>query len=102
VVLFKPLRQEELVKIVDLLTADLKERLQERSVTLELTQEAKTFIAREGSDPVYGARPLKRFIAHELETKIARMILKGELCEGSKLTVDSDGEKLTFSVSVSA
>jgi len=99
VVLFKPLRDEELERIVDLLTVDLKRRLEERSITLELTRNAKRFIAKEGSDPVYGARPLKRFIAHEVETKIARMILTGQLHEGKKLLIDSDGEKLTFTVS---
>ena len=99
VVLFKPLRDEELERIVDLLTVDLKRRLEERSITLELTRNAKRFIAKEGSDPVYGARPLKRFIAHEVETKIARMILSGQLHEGKKLLIDSDGEKLTFTVS---
>lgn len=99
VVLFKPLRDEELERIVDLLTVDLKRRLEERSITLELTRNAKRFIAKEGSDPVYGARPLKRFIAHEVETKIARMILSGQLYEGKKLLIDSDGKKLTFAVS---
>jgi len=99
VVLFKPLRDEELERIVDLLTVDLKRRLEERSITLELTRNAKRFIAKEGSDPVYGARPLKRFIAHEVETKIARMILSGQLHEGKKLLIDSDGKKLTFTVS---
>ena len=99
VVLFKPLRDEELERIVDLLTVDLKRRLEERSITLELTRNAKRFIAKEGSDPVYGARPLKRFIAHEVETKIARMILSGQLHEGKKLLIDSDGKKLTFAVS---
>jgi len=99
VVLFKPLRDEELERIVDLLTVDLKRRLEERSITLELTRNAKRFIAKEGSDPVYGARPLKRFIAHEVETKIARMILTGQLHEGKKLLIDSDGKKLTFTVS---
>jgi len=75
VVVFSPLSQDEITKIVDLLVAEVGKRLSEQGVALELTDAAKRLIAREGYDPVYGARPLKRFIQREVETPIARALL---------------------------
>ncbi|MDX6561025.1 MAG: ATP-dependent Clp protease ATP-binding subunit ClpB, partial [Gaiellales bacterium] len=72
IVLFKPLTLEEIEHIVDLQIADLASRLVDRRLTLDLTEPARILIARSGYDPVYGARPLKRFISHELETRIGR------------------------------
>ena len=93
-VLFKPLTEAELEKIVDLQVAELRQRLQELRVNLELTEAAKRFAARNGYDPVYGARPLKRFLQQELETPIARLLLAGGPVEGGKLVVDLKAARL--------
>ncbi len=93
IVLFKPLTLEEIEKIVDLLVEDLRGRLKERRIEITLTERARNFIAREGFDPVYGARPLKRFLQRELETRIGRKIIAGEFTDGDHLEVDyKDGE----------
>ena len=93
IVLFKPLTLEEIEKIVDLLVEDLRRRLKERRIEITLTERARNFIAREGFDPVYGARPLKRFLQRELETRIGRKIIAGEITDGDHLEVDyKDGE----------
>ncbi|HEX9078985.1 MAG TPA: AAA family ATPase, partial [Desulfuromonadaceae bacterium] len=88
IVLFKPLRMEEVIRIADLLAAQLKERLRERHITLEISDEAMRFIAQAGYDPVYGARPLKRYLQHELETRVARAIIAGTVAEGGVLRVE--------------
>ncbi|MEA3283398.1 MAG: ATP-dependent chaperone ClpB [Synergistota bacterium] len=75
IVLFTPLNQEQIVLIVDLLLEDLRSRLKDRNVILKVTDEAMRKIGADGYDPVYGARPLKRFISHVLESKIARAII---------------------------
>ncbi|WP_300524877.1 AAA family ATPase, partial [Aminiphilus sp.] len=99
-VLFKPLSIAEVERIVELLANDLRVRLAERNVTLEMTPEAVRWIAREAYDPVYGARPLKRFLARELETRLARKILSGEIPDGAAVTVALDQDRgLTLRVS---
>jgi ATP-dependent Clp protease ATP-binding subunit ClpB len=93
IVLFKPLTQAEIERIVDLMFDELRERLAERRMTLEVTDEARRFIARQGFDPVYGARPLRRFIAREIETRIGRALLAGDARDGAVIRVDIvDGE----------
>jgi ATP-dependent Clp protease ATP-binding subunit ClpB len=94
IVLFKPLSRGEIEKIVDLLVEDLRRRLAERRISLELTEPARRFIAESGYDPVYGARPLKRFLQHQLETRIGRAIVSGEVADGSALTVGMKGGEL--------
>ncbi len=91
IVLFKPLRMDEIEQIVDLLAASLQERLQGMGITLEITPSARRHIAREGYDPVYGARPLKRFISRQVETPVARKIIASSLSEGARITVDEEG-----------
>ena len=91
IVLFKPLTLEEIKKIVGLLIEELEERLQDRRITLELTPRAIEFVAREGFDPVYGARPLKRTIQHELESRIGRSIIAGDIREGARIIADTEG-----------
>jgi ATP-dependent Clp protease ATP-binding subunit ClpB len=88
IVLFKPLHIEEVKKIADLLAAQLKGRLKDQRITLEISEEALGFIAKAGYDPVYGARPLKRYLQRELETRVARAIIGGEVLEGGTLKVD--------------
>ena len=87
IVLFKPLSLSEITGVVGLLIADVTKRLAERNIKLEVSQDAKEFIANSGYDPVYGARPLKRYIQRELETRIGRAIISDELPPGSTLQV---------------
>jgi ATP-dependent Clp protease ATP-binding subunit ClpB len=94
IVLFKPLSLREITKIVGLLIQDVQKRVAERGVTLEVSQVAQEFIARTGYDAVYGARPLKRFIQRELETKVARSLIANEIPTGSIVKVDVVGDKL--------
>jgi ATP-dependent Clp protease ATP-binding subunit ClpB len=94
IVLFKPLHLDEVIKIADLLAEQLKLRLKERRITLQISKEAMRFIAQAGYDPIYGARPLKRFLQRELETRVARAIIGGDVVEGGTLNVDLVDEKL--------
>jgi ATP-dependent Clp protease ATP-binding subunit ClpB len=87
-VLFTPLTLAEIEHIVELMLNDLRKRLSERNLTVEITDEARHFIAREGYDPVYGARPLRRFIARELETRIARALLRDAVPDKSTIRVE--------------
>ena len=98
IVLFKPLSLQEIEQIVDLLVADVASRLEDRRIALELTDAARKFVAEAGYDPVYGARPLKRYLQHELETRIGRALLSGEIVEGSTLTVDVVDDRLDVKV----
>ncbi|MGM9614518.1 MAG: ATP-dependent chaperone ClpB [Oscillospiraceae bacterium] len=93
-VFFKPLTKDNLTHIIDILTAALRQRLADRQLGLEFTDAAKTYIIDHGFDPVYGARPLKRFLQAKAETLIARKILAGDLPAGSTLIVDERGGEL--------
>ena len=95
-VLFTALTRDEIKRIVQLLVDDLAQRLATREVVLDLTDSASDFIARKGYDAVYGARPLKRFIQHELETPISRMLIAGEIGESAQVRVDATGETLNL------
>ncbi|MBI1338189.1 MAG: ATP-dependent chaperone ClpB [Phycisphaera sp.] len=95
IVLFKPLTMSDIEKIVDLQVADVAKRLRERNLALELSESARRHIAQHGYDPVYGARPLKRYLQHEIETKIGRAILSGEVPEGATLVVGVSDDELT-------
>ncbi len=88
VVVFHPLTEEHLVKIVDIQLGRLRERLAERRIALALTPAALASIGKRGYDPVYGARPLKRLIQQEIETPLARQLVKGELRDGDTASVD--------------
>ncbi|MBR5998214.1 MAG: AAA family ATPase, partial [Deltaproteobacteria bacterium] len=93
IVLFKPLSQKEVGKIIELLVADLRTRLEARRLGLRLTDAAIEQIANAAYDPVYGARPLKRYLQHRLETDIGRAIIGGDILEGEEIVVDAqDGE----------
>ncbi len=98
IVLFKPLTLPEIERIVDLQTEDLRKRLADRGVRLEMNEPARLFIAREGYDPVYGARPLKRYLQHQLESKIARALIAGQVTEGSVVHVDMRGGALAVDI----
>ncbi len=93
IVLFRRLTLPQIEKIVDLQVEELRRRLAERGTKLELNEDARRLIAAHGYDPVYGARPLRRYLAHELETRIGRALLSGELNEGAIIRVEVlDGE----------
>jgi ATP-dependent Clp protease ATP-binding subunit ClpB len=96
IVLFKPLMLEQIMHIVDLLMQRLLGRLAERKIRVSLTDKAKRFVAESAYDPVYGARPLKRYLQQRLETPLARRIIAGELRDGQQVTVDTDGHTLFF------
>ena len=95
IVFYKPLSKENIFSIIDLLVEDLRKRLQEKQLGIRLTDTAKTFIVDKGYDPIYGARPLKRFLQSSVETLIAKMIIKEDLLPQTTLVVDYDGRELT-------
>ncbi len=94
IVLFKPLTKGEIEQIIDLLTNDLAKRLKDRQIGLEITPAAKAFIAESAYDPVFGARPLKRFLQHQLETRIGRALISGAIPDGSTIVVDAQNKEL--------
>jgi ATP-dependent Clp protease ATP-binding subunit ClpB len=95
VVLFKPLTAEETGRIVELQMADLKRRLEEQRIALQVSDTARELLAREGYSPVYGARPLKRLIQQKLETPIARLIVGGEVKDGGTVKVEAKKGEVT-------
>ena len=94
IIMFKPLTKDNIGGIVDLIMEELNRRLEDRQLKIELTDKAKQFIIDQGYDPVYGARPLRRYIQKNLETMVARIILAGDISEGSTIIIDSDGLQL--------
>ena len=96
IVFYKPLRKNEISKILDLLIEDLQKRLVDKNIKLELTQSAKDYLIDNGYDEVYGARPLKRFVQKKLETLIARKILTQEILPNTTVVVDCKNNELTI------
>lgn len=95
IVFYKPLQKSEIGKIVDLMLESLRSRLAEQQISLDVTSSAKEYIIDNGYDPVYGARPLKRFIQHSVETIIAKKIIGNYFAAGDTAVVDYDGDALT-------
>ena len=96
IIVFHELTAEQLRGIVDLMVRDLQKRLEERKLGVELTDAAKSWLAQEGYDPVYGARPLRRLIERQVENPLSTRILRGEVAEGDRVIVDLVDGKLTF------
>ncbi|OLZ65266.1 ATP-dependent chaperone ClpB [Streptomyces amritsarensis] len=94
IVLFKPLGERQIERIVELQFDELRQRLIERRITVELTDAAKEAIAHQGYDPVYGARPLRRYISHEVETLVGRALLRGDVQDGATVRVDAEHGEL--------
>ncbi|MER6442228.1 ATP-dependent chaperone ClpB [Streptomyces sp. NPDC001185] len=94
IVLFKPLGLPQIERIVELQFSDLRRRLAERQISVELTPAALELIARQGFDPVYGARPLRRYISHEVETLVGRALIRGDVQDGSTIRVDAQHGEL--------
>ena len=95
IIMFKPLTKANIGGIVDLIMQELNDRLADRQLHIELTPAAKQFVIDQGYDPVYGARPLRRYIQKNVETMAAKIILGGDIGEGATITIDSDGNGLT-------
>ncbi|MDR1360575.1 MAG: ATP-dependent chaperone ClpB [Deltaproteobacteria bacterium] len=88
IVLFKPLGQDQIVRIVDLFLEGLRSRLEDRKISLEMSADAAAFIARAAYDPIYGARPLRRYMQQHVETPLARMLIEGLIQEGRTILID--------------
>jgi ATP-dependent Clp protease ATP-binding subunit ClpB len=100
IVVFHALSEQHLKQIVDIQLKGLMKRLAERNIKLELSDAAKEHLVHVGYDPAYGARPLKRTIQKELETRLGKLILEGKVRDGQTVQVDYDGHKLTFTPGV--
>ena len=98
IIMFKPLTKNNIGGIVDLIMKELNERLEDRQLKVELTDAAKQYVIDQGYDPVYGARPLRRYIQKNVETMAAKIILAGDISEGDTIVIDSDGTGLTARV----
>ena len=96
IIMFKPLSESGIKKIIDIFLKDVSRRLKEKNIEIEVTDAAKTIMANEGYDVVYGARPLKRYIQNTLENRLARMIIRGDLNYGSKVRIDGVGDEITI------
>ena len=96
IIMFKPLSESGIKKIIDIFLVSVESRLKEKNIKLEVTDAAKNLMAKEGYDPVYGARPLKRYIQNTLENKLARAIIKNEIGYGSTAIVDVDGDNIVI------
>ena len=101
IVLYKPLKKEEISSILELIIKDLEKRLSDKHITLTLTNKAKDFLIEGGFDPIYGARPLKRFVQKKLETLIARELLTGNITDDSNVKIDVKSDNLVITQSTS-
>jgi len=98
IVVFSPLTEDQIGGIIDIAMTAVKRRLADRDIGLELTDEARAFIARASYSPTYGARPVKRYLQKNVETELAAMLIRGELSDGQRVRIGSDGGKLSFQV----
>ena len=96
IIMFKPLSETGIKKIIDIFLGEVGRRLKDKNIEIEVTDSAKTIMAKEGYDVVYGARPLKRYIQNTLENRLARMIIKGDLTYGSKVRIDGVDDEITI------
>jgi len=96
IILFKPLETKEIEGIVDIFLADIQNRLKDKNISMKVTTAAKQLMAIEGYDPIYGARPLKRYIENVLETSIAKKIIKGDINDGSTIGVDAKDDQIVI------
>jgi len=96
IVFYKPLTQRDITKIIDLQIEKLNARLSSQQLSLQLTEDAKAHIVEAAYDPQYGARPLRRYVQHTVETMLSKRILSGQVLPGSNITVDTDGQHLVI------
>ena len=98
IIMFKPLDKEGIKRIIDIFMKDLENRLKDKNIEIEITDSAKEIIVKEGYDPVYGARPLKRYIGNTLETIIAKKIIAGDVYSGCIVVIDGSNDNITIHV----
>ncbi|MDM8128966.1 AAA family ATPase, partial [Paraclostridium benzoelyticum] len=98
IIMFKPLDKEGIKQIIDIFMKSLRNRLQDKSIEIEVTERAKDIMVKEGYDPIYGARPLKRYISNVLETMIAKKLIAGEIYNGCTIVVDEENENINIYV----
>ena len=98
IVVFNQLTQPQLIKIIDLMLDDTRKSLEDKNISIEISDEAKKYILNKGTDLKYGARPLRRAIQRYLEDELSDMILRSELTAGKKVYVTSDGNSLNFEI----
>jgi ATP-dependent Clp protease ATP-binding subunit ClpB len=96
--LFKPLQKDEIIKIIDLSLKEVGTRLEARKITLDVDQEAKKFIADSAYSPLYGARPVKRYMQKYIETEVAKRIIRGEAQDNSVIRIDHENGGLAISI----
>jgi ATP-dependent Clp protease ATP-binding subunit ClpB len=96
IILFSPLTKDQIKGIIELSFKDIRERLKDHEISLEITDDALEFIANEAYDPHYGARPIKRYLQRHVETEIAEGMIRGDIVDGQDLVCDTDGEKLIY------
>ena len=94
-IMFKPLTKENIYDIIDLLVADVNKRLEDKEISIALTEAAKSQVVEGGYDPTYGARPLKRYLQKNVETLAARLMLQGDIGAGETIVIDSENGRLT-------
>jgi ATP-dependent Clp protease ATP-binding subunit ClpB len=92
VVVFSPLTEDDIVKIIDIAMVDIETRLAEKGIKVSFTDKTKRFIAQETYSPTYGARPIRRYLQKNIETRIAEKIIRGELKEGDTFSIDIGAE----------
>lgn len=98
IIVFKSLGKENVKNIIKFILNDINKKLKDQFISIDYTDKALDFIVEEAYDPAYGARPLKRFVQKDIETNLSKMILSGKIPENSIVTIDSDGERLTYNV----
>ena len=98
IITFKPLDKEGIKQIIDIFMQSLRKRLQDKNINIEVTDRAKEIMVKEGYDPIYGARPLKRYISNTLETILAKKIISGEIYNGCSVVIDGNSENITVLV----
>ncbi|WP_434306274.1 ATP-dependent chaperone ClpB [Clostridium botulinum] len=96
IIMFKPLTVEDIKRIIDIFLDDIRKRLKDKNIQLKITDSAKDIMAKEGYDPIYGARSLKRYIEDTIETEIAKQIIAGNIYEGTTVGVDLKGESIVI------
>lgn len=96
IILFRPLTSDGIKKIIDIFLEAVRKRLKDRNITMNITEEAKELLGKEGYDPIYGARPLRRYIENTLETNIARKIIAGEIYDGCTIGIDAKDDNIVI------
>ena len=97
-VLFKPLKKDDIVQIIDLLLAEIRARLHDRDISVNITDDAKRMVADKAYTPIYGARPVKRYLQKIIETQIGKLIVGGELADGMTVGIDAGADELEIKV----